>query len=733
MFEKRLTWFWILLTAIAALIVGRLAQVQVVSAAEYDALAERLLTRSPDYVTAPRGTIRDRNGVPLVSDEPTFDVCVHFAVLSRPLDPERRYLARIAEAARARGDYPEDMRLAQIADHLRDEKLPWMWERLSELTGWPVDELWRRADDVRAGVERVKAAVRRSNPTVREIAEERQRLPLIEEISSHVALSVRLELEREGWLRVQPGARRVAHDADALVHVLGRLGAASPERIANDPLSAEELRGLRAGDRCGVSGVERLGENALRGSRGRVVRSIDGTELERTDPIPGEDIYLTLDASLQREVLRQLTWAVEGKPAEGGSNKREGGLPARFRAGAAAAVIDVASREILALASYPTYQYAYFNVDYRRLSRDRRRLPLRFRAIQEQYAPGSTCKVITLLAGLSEGVITPQTRFHCTGHLLPDKPNIFRCWIFNQHPGWTHDMLDDEAGQNAVSAVRNSCNIYFFKVGGLLGPGRLCAWFQRCGLGQTQGTGLIEEATGIVPTEAWLADPRRANPRAYRKSDAWNFAIGQGEVTATPLQAANVAATVASGYWAPVRLAYDADGHALGEDPVPERSFEQRFMAVARQGMWEVVNHQGGTARRARLDSEDYEICGKTGSAQTVRRVMRKRYTLEWEDGRRESVIATSQREALAPYGRDKPRVVNSAIYELFPALEEGEKLPAHAWFIGFTQPKTTARGGVPQGKVYAIAVLVEYGGSGGRVAAPVAREIAEYLLRGTP
>lgn len=707
MFRRRLTWFWILLTAVALVIVGRLTQIQIVQAAQYEELAQRLLTRPVRYINAPRGSILDRSGRALLSDEPSSNITIHYGALAG--QPE--YFARVARALRKRGDYPADVSLAQIAARLEHDAVPQMWERLAELTGHSASDLRNRAAEVCARVDRVRAAVQRRSPKIQRIAEEEQLLPVLEDVDHDVALAVRLELEDYPWLRVMPDSRRVAHDADAVAHLLGRLGAASPERIAADPLAEDELRRLRPEDRCGVSGMERVADTSLRGQRGRLTLDYAWQPTARIDPVPGHNVQLTIDLGLQEHVLSLLEEAV-----------RECVNPA----GAAAVVVDVATREVRALVSYPTYSVDRYNAEYETLQRDARRLPLMFRAVQAQYAPGSICKAITLVGGLSDGIITPETRFHCTGYLLPDKPDRFRCWIYNQHPGLTHDMSDDPAGQNGESAVRNSCNIYFYQVGGKLGAARLCEWFGRFGLGQTAGTGLIEESPGIVPTEEWL---RRTADRGYQPSDAWNFAIGQGEVTITPLQAANVATTIASGQWAPVRLAYDETGHAFGAPPAPPTPFDPHALQVLRRGMWRVVNEPGGTAPQARLERDDYELCGKTGSAQTAPRPVTYRYTFEWPDGHRETADAYLEEDALAQFLGEPPRRVGKHVVEQYPALHEGEKLPAHAWFIGYTQPKQTPRGGTPSGRVYAISVLVEFGESGGHVAGPVARKIAEYLL----
>jgi len=706
MFRRRLTWFWILLTTLTLVIVARLVQIQILDADRYRALAERIVTRRPEYVPAPRGTVFDRNGVPLLRDQPSYDISIHYGALTRRED----YLLTAARALRERGDYPPGARLRDIAAEL-PQQIDHMWRRLAELTGEPEAVLHHRAEEVRSRVARWRAAAQQP------IREEYQLLPVLENVPHETALNVQLELERYPWLRVVPSSRRSALDADSLVHVLGRLGAAGEEQLAADPLRGDELRGLRGGDLCGVSGVERLAEISLRGRRGRILVDYDWTPLQRTPPVPGRDVFLTIDVRLQRRVVELLAEAV-------------GQLRPEVQAGAAAVVIDVQTRELLALASYPVYSYATFGADYDELRRDARRLPLLFRAVQAQYPPGSICKAITLIAGLGEGVITPQTRFHCTGYLLPDKPDRFRCWIYNLNPGITHDMIDDPAGQDGESAVRNSCNIYFFQVGGRLGAQRLCEWFERFGLGRTQGTGLIEEVTGIVPTEAWLSHPQRLHPRRHQEADAWNFAIGQGEVTCTPLQAANVAASIAAGYWSPVRLAYDDSGHAFGAPLTPPVTFNEPDLQVLRRGMWRVVNEPGGTAQRwARLDRQDYEMCGKTGSAQAAPRVVNWRYTCRWPDGRTEVAVASSREEALSRFPDPRPEIVAAQVNERFPALLEGETVPAHAWFIGFTQPTSTPRGQRPAGRSYAISVVVEFGGSGGAVAAPVAKKIAQELL----
>lgn len=714
MFEKRLRWFVVLMVALALVTVARLVDIQVVRADHFAALADDLLTRKPRYLAAPRGSILDRNGRVLVSDEPTSDVSVRYEVLAALLDDtlptaSRKYLEAVARLLRKRGSYPDDMATRAIVADL-EARLDAMWERLAELTGASRSDLQERAGEIRRRVERIKEVVQRDSPTVRAIAEEEIYHSLVADIDERLALEVRLELEAEyPWLRVVPGSRRVAHDADVLVHVLGRLGAADPRSIEEDPLRDDELRSLWSGATRGITGIERVAELTLRGTRGRIVEDFDRkTEREHVDPVRGRNATLTIDTDLQRRTLEILKQAVD---------KSEN------PAGGSAVIIDVASREVLALVSYPVYAYDDYGERYAKLARDNRWQPLRFRAVANMYPPGSTCKVIALYGGLADGLITADSRITCTGYLRPDHPSQFRCWIYKQY-GITHES------QRTEDAIRNSCNIFLYTVGGRLGVDRLCHWFSEFGLGRLQGTGLIEESLGIVPTSQWIEATRTAEPRV-QPADAWNYSIGQGEVSATPLQCANVAATIAAGRWEPVKLCRDADGNWLGADRAEPVAFDERHLRVLRAGMWRVVNESGATAyKHARLDSDRYVLCGKTGSAQAAPRPISRRWFLEWSDGRREQVIGEpDERMFLARYADEKPKIRGYRTYERFPALAVDESLPAHAWFIAYTQTKDTVPGTAPRGRCYAISVIVEYAGSGGRDAGPVAKAIAELLV----
>lgn len=701
MFERRIRTLALFLLALAVAIVYRLYDLQIVRAAEFEQLVRRLTTRPVRYLPAARGRILDRAGRTLINDEPAWNICIHYAVLS---GNSRNYLVAIARDLRRRGDYPPGTSVDEIVSDLRIA-IDDMWQRLSQLTGMSVAELIEIGQAYEARVARLREELERRTGVPQPVREEFAMHPVVEGVDHDIALLIRQNLERYPWLRVVPGSRRRAYDVDAMAHLIGRTGPATRERIEADPLREDERRGLRPGDRCGTSGIERMADSVLRGVRGQLADETNPADPDNQEPIRGRDVVLTIDSDLQQRTLEILEQAVAASI---------------HPAGASAVVIDVETREVLVLASYPTYSFESFAHDYTALQADTIRAPLLFRAVAAQYPPGSICKAITLIGGLSERVIHENTTFNCTGHLLPNQPGKFRCWIFNQTPGATHGP------ESASDAVRDSCNIYFFHVGERLGAERLTEWFSRAGLGRLQGTGLDEESEAILPTADWLWSRFQ---RRHQPADAWNYAIGQGEVTCTPLQAANVAATIAAGVWRPVVLARDETGRRIGGADETHVPFDEFALRTLRQGMWRVVNESGGTASAARLNTSDYDLCGKTGSAQTVPRVTSRRYTLQWPDGRRESTVASTAAEALARYSGEKPRIVGSRAEGRFPNIGPDEKLPSHAWFIGYTQSKSTRRGATPGGRVYAISVIIEFGGSGGKVAGPVAKQIVELIL----
>ncbi|HEX9188552.1 MAG TPA: penicillin-binding transpeptidase domain-containing protein, partial [Vicinamibacteria bacterium] len=280
--------------------------------------------------------------------------------------------------------------------------------------------------------------------------------------------------------------------------------------------------------------------------------------------------------------------------------------------------------------------------------------PLINRVIQGSYAPGSTFKIIAATAALEEGVITPWTTFYCPGYLAVYN-TVFRCAAKGGH-----GVVD------LRRAIAASCNVYFFQVGIRLEITRLAKWAKLMGLGTPTGIDLPHEVAGLMPSPEWKM---RVLKTPWYAGETVSVAIGQGQVSATPLQMARVAAIVANGG----HLVRPHLAHATGPREMTPLPIRPETLAVVREGMRLVVAE--GTGRRAHLPG--IEVCGKTGSAQVVAKAR-----LEKSPGSR----------------------------ELMP----------HGWFLAFA-PAERPR--------IALAVLVEHAGSGAEGAAPVARQILAHFF----
>lgn len=726
MFENRLKALLFMLATASAVILFRLVELQIVRADEFRAAGERALLLKPSSLPFVRGSILDRRGELLVSDEPSWEVRIDFATLAFDIENE---------AAVARGD-ASDAKLppAVVAEIRRWRRAKWcprswkddevrhtiadriahMWTRLVLLS--PADdpvstaELRARTAEIYARVMRVRAAVSANRGFDSPVAEEYEAHPLLGNLDRDRQIAAREALETFPWLHVEPSARRVIHaDGTALAHVVGRTGRVDAEDVAEDPEKDDPFACYRADERIGTSGVEWVAERRLRGRRGEITRDRDGHVIELVEAEDGEPIQLTIDAELQRRLYRLLGEAVEDVSES---------------AGGAIAVLDVASREALALVSYPSYDPVQFDRNYPALRDDTERLPLLFRAVSNHYAPGSIVKPLVCLAGLVHGRITLETREECTGYLFPEQRDRWRCWeVHGTGIRKAHGSI------NLVDALTGSCNVFMYRLGERLGVDRMCSAFDMFGLGRTTGTGLREEVRGINPTPEWLSRDRHTPVTA---GHARNFALGQGEVTVTPIQAANIMACYASGRYRPVTL-------IRSTAPTPEwvlPGTASDWDAI-RAGIYGVVNDPDGTAYKyARFDHPRYVLCGKTGSATAAPWPTEFKVPIRDTDGgTRELLVPARTRQDAAdrarfevPGGEVLAHGIVATHY--WPTVSpEGER-HAHAWFAGYLQEVDADhrpdRSRTPR---IAFAALLEFGGSGGRTTGPLARRIAAELI----
>ncbi|MCK6484609.1 MAG: hypothetical protein HUU22_02510 [Phycisphaerae bacterium] len=701
MFDRRL---WVILSvslACAAILIGRLAHLQLVQGDELRRQADAMLLRPPVQLPPIRGAIADRLGRVLAADEATVDLCVHYGVLSMNnayLDALARDLAR--EMAR-RGETPPDAR-AEAEDRIRR-----MWSDVAEACGIPFAELAEKREHVVRRIETLRdyiaRARQRSDPRVDvgrvRIAEETQFHAIIADVPPAVRTRLELRLPHYPFLRLEPAVRRVYRYDRTMAHVIGSLGQVGPEQIRDDPNADDELARYRAGDLVGRSGVELAAESRLRGKRGVQTLDLDGRLLLETPPVDGRDVRLTIDTGLQQAIYDILARVVSEHP------------PAT---GACAVVLGLPARDILALVSYPGYEPNPDGAAYRALRDDARRRPLWPRALATEYPPGSIAKPATLLAALKTGVATSHTVIECRGRLFPDV-EAWRCWTH-----WRG--IAPHGPMNPIEAIQHSCNVYFYTMGQRLGAARLSDEMREliCGPATSnappawKGTGLPGEADGLFPTPETLR-------RGFRAADGRNYAIGQGELQITPIQAANLLATIACGdFLSPTLFVFD-------EPRVPARfaSISASMWRIAREGLYRCVNLPGGTAfPEARMPS--VIVCGKTGSAESVPLVLTRRFVFESTDGTRLTADAPTleaARESLGLPATSRP--IERKPLELYPPTPEGAKgPPTHAWFAGYA-PREDPK--------IALAIVIEYGGGGGRVGAPAARAVMDWMLRNRP
>ncbi len=349
-----------------------------------------------------------------------------------------------------------------------------------------------------------------------------------EDVSSEV-LSLITDGRYEG-VSIRTASARV-YNTTLAAHILGTIGPIWQEEWSSNEKTGYvgyADKGYSMNDLVGKDGVEKAFEEYLRGTDGRrlITTDEDGKltgELYTREPQPGGTVALTLDIDLQADVERALAQTITGMIDED-SNER----------GGAAAVVSVGSGEVLALASYPTYDLSTFNEDYEDLVADER-LPMFNRATQGAYAPGSTFKMCTAVAALESGIITPSSIIQDRGIYTYYRDPQPMCWVYRQG-GSTHGRI------NVTQAITVSCNYFFYEVGRLTGIRTLDSYASQFGLGQSTGIE-IGDSSGVLASPEW-AD---SHNREWTDGQTITAAIGQSYNLFTPLQLANYIATLVGG------------------------------------------------------------------------------------------------------------------------------------------------------------------------------------------
>ena len=756
MFERRLKIFFLILCGVTGVLLLRAGQLQVISAGYWQERASDALKREQLLETT-RGSIVDFQGRVLAQDEPGTLAAVDFRAIERQTKwMETKALNRLL--ARAAADYRKadtDGRKAMVAAEVErlHGDLDRMWRTLAEVSGKSLEEIEQVQASIRRRVEmrrrqvwynRYAKAMERHGAEhekddeeswlnawllgdtpapelesfTMEVAEEEQTHVILNNVSNDVHIRLKKRLEEFPGLELRPSKYRNYPFGEIACHVIGQMSAVNADDLLTDPNPKDGLRKYLPNDLIGRAGVEALADQALRGSRGRIDRLIgDDRIIENIPPARGQDVMITVDMALQKQVedaFRVMRWR----------DKETDAIVEEHEMHGAAVVIDVPTGQVRALVSYPTYDLNTFDEQFAKLADDYRRKPLMNRATQTAVEPGSTVKPIVGIGAITDGIISAGQGIECTGYMIVNGKPVHhggRCWTASiyGHLGdelVRHHRLPTQdphpSGHLTFSdALQRSCNIYFESLGATMRMNNLCRWYRTFGLGQKTGLG-IPEWSGRLPDSVKTARAVRFDP-----SLLWFTSIGQGQVTATPVQMANVAATIArNGMWVRPTLVTDRRQARVVLPPGDQRGDRMQLplnpsaLSAAREGMVRVVNTPAGTGKAIRHDA--ILIAGKTGTAQAP--------PLKWP------VFDENGKKLVDEKGREKRREVKpntpgSARPEApwYRVSAKGER--THAWFIGF------APADQPQ---IAFAVMVEYGGSGGTDAAPIVRALLDGCVK---
>ena len=713
MYTRRVTIFVVFSALLLIMCLVRLGQMQLLGASSVQREIEALKRRmgQSKQLSTIRGSILDRNGIVLATDQPRFWVHINYS-LSSFLDD--RICRMMLDKAAKQSDPQEALTKAKDVIYDRQEQLLQIINTCAQLKAvdpgqitneiqkindhvWNLrmDQAWRRNfpnsevfDDYDSAIG-VPFSVARADFESKvpdqqkrfelvgkvDIAEMHTDWPLLELKTDDDIFAAQLEFMATDGVRIVAKEDRFYPYGSVGAQTIGWVGRASQPQD-KELFKDDRLLRYLDGEVCGrEDGVEYVCEAVLRGRRGQISSDIDGRLVGQTDMEEGGDVRLTLDIELQQTIEDYLLTA-EHDPNCG--------------PGMSVVVIEVATSEILALVSLPSFDVNRARYDYGDLLADPNK-PLINRALNKQYPPGSVVKPLILIAGLESGQITAEDEIPCPDEAAP--ANWPNCWIYRRY-GIGHNSQWTNIARNAI---RGSCNIYFSHLADQIDPEVLQQWLFNFGYGRqildprysavrrpverldtnrestienrrfNQASGIISSA--IPPPSAFdIRDPKYDIREAERR---W-FGIGQGNLRATPLQVANAMAALArDGMFIRPKLVSIVSRSSAVDDTseVIDLGISRETLAVIYDGMSAVVSEFGGTANKQfgpylrLLEQQDVTVFGKTGSTER----------------------------------------------------------PEHAWFGGFARDSG--------GRKIAIAVLVEGGQHGSSDAAPLARDVIQFCI----
>lgn len=674
------------------------------------------------------GRILSADGQVLAQDRLRFDVQVHYRWIEAPADEgwvKQRALAQLTRRDRRDPDKVAAAKESVFAERRR------LWDLLATTTNRSRHQLDEQRVGIQRRVERViQSVTERRDAKLAEVVEqvdpreavERLRTldatpadlqhirdaivgeltappqrqdngPIVvaEELSYHVVienvdLRVVAQIESAPSLfpgvRMQAASERIYPDGDMAPHIVGVRTDATPDELGKELDDADVHVRLREGDRIGRTGIERALDQTLRGRRGKlhIVKDRRGEILSQSiveQPLHGRDVVLTLDAGLQRTAERLLDEAIGQLEADEQTGEPE---PTRGRSpnGGCLIAIDVRTGDVITAAAAPRFDLGLLlhpdPEEWKTATSDPRR-PFFPRVTQMMVPPGSVFKILTSIALLESRLIDPNQPVFCQGYL--DRPDRNRCYIY-RHYGIGHGDM------TLSDAICQSCNVYFFHAARSLGPKPIADWAARFGLGIATGGEVPGEKGGHLPK----ADATgRVVDEDWYDGSTLQFAIGQASLTVTPLQVARLVAAVAN------------DGYLV----TPRFVRDQAEDSPSDNGSVQLVGFSSSPSNLS------------AGIAPTVRRIagLSPNTLASVRNGMR-MVVENHQGT-----GR-KVRLDDVSVAGKTGTAEVGGGKKDHAWFVGFV-PADAPR--------YAFVVVIEHGGSGGSVAAPIARDFIEEML----
>ena len=486
-----------------------------------------------ETVTASRGIITDRNGKVLVSNRLAYTLVFDRSGFADDAALNAAILRLVQLCEETGTGWNDTLPIGRVGNFLRysnarSETFDKFIEKNDLTSGASGRQLLSELRELYHVDESLSEREARLIVGVRYELHSRDSYTFAEDVSTEV-LSLITDGRYEG-VTIRTASARVYNTALA-AHILGTIGPIWQEEWS----SSEDTgyvgyadKGYSMNDLVGKDGVEKAFESYLRGMDGRRLITTDETgkitgELYTREPQPGGTVALTLDIDLQADVEAALAETISGM-IDKDSNER----------GGAAAVVSVGTGEVLALASYPTYDLSTFNEDYDELVNDQR-LPMFNRATQGIYAPGSTFKMVTAVAALESGIITPSSIIQDRGIYTYYKDPQPMCWIYSQ-TGSTHGRI------NVSQAITDSCNYFFYEVGRLTGIRTLDSYASQFGLGQSTGIE-IGDSSGVLASPEWA----ESHDQEWTDGQTITAAIGQSYNLFTPLQLANYVATLVGG------------------------------------------------------------------------------------------------------------------------------------------------------------------------------------------